>query len=60
MIRNGIEKAVLIFYSKALIYWLFLIFDSEISVRIKIISVVPTEFLGFYLQKSAFYNYSDT
>ena len=43
MIRSCIVKAVLIFYSKALIYKAFLCFISKNSVRIKIISVLPTE-----------------
>ena len=46
MIRNGIVKAVLIFYSKALIYKAFLVLESELSVGIKIISIRYTEFLG--------------
>ena len=45
MIRNGIVKAVLIFCSKALIYKDFLVLENEISVRIKIISILSTVFL---------------
>ena len=45
MIRNGIVKAVLVFYSKALIYKVFLVLENEISVRIKIISILSYDFL---------------
>ena len=46
MIRNGIVKAVLVFYSRALIYKVFLVLENEISVRIRIVSCSSTALLG--------------
>ena len=45
MIRNGIVKAALIFCSNALIYKVFLVLENDISVRIRIISIISTDFL---------------
>ena len=45
MIRNAIVNAVLIFYCEALIDKVFLVLENEISVRIKIISILSTDFL---------------
>ena len=52
MIRNRIVKAVLVFYREALIYKAFLYFESGISVRIKSINILPTEFLRIYTSKT--------
>ena len=45
MIRNRIVKAVLVLYSKVLIYKDFPCFLRQLSVRTKIISILYTEFL---------------
>ena len=45
VIRNGIVKAALIFCSNALIYKVFLVLENDISVRIRIISIISTDFL---------------
>ena len=46
------EVIVLIFYREALIYKAFLYFESGISVRIKSINILPTEFLRIYTSKT--------